>query len=48
VKRHVFSLPLDLSHKIHLRYFALHVGQLSDAAERVADRLAIYSIKRTL
>jgi len=48
VKRQVFGLPLDLSHKIHLRYFALHVGQLSDAAERVADRLAIYSIKRTL
>ncbi len=47
VKRHVFGLPLDLSHKIHLRYFALHVGLVSDMAERVADGLAIYSIKRT-
>lgn len=48
VKRQAFGLSVDLSRKIHLRYFALHVGNLSDAAERVADRLAIYSIKRTL
>ena len=34
--------------KIHLRYFCLHVETLSDRAEGVADRLAIYTIKRTI
>ncbi len=48
LKRKIFSRDLDLAHKIHLRYFCLHVENLSDRAEEVADRLAIYTIKRTL
>jgi uncharacterized protein len=49
LKRKIFTRDdLDLAHKIHLRYFCLHVETLSDRAEEVADRLAIYTIKRTL
>lgn len=49
LKRKIFSrADLDLARKIHLRYFCLHVETLSDRAEEVADRLAIYTIKRTL
>ncbi len=46
LKRRIFSSELDLSHKIHLRYFALHVEDISDHAEDVADRLGISTIKR--
>jgi len=48
LKRKIFTRDVDLAHKIHLRYFCLHVETLSDRAEEVADRLAIYTIKRTL
>jgi len=48
LKRAAFALDTDLSRKIHLRYFALHIQQVSDNAESVADRLAIYTIKRTI
>ena len=48
LKRHIFQLAIDLSQKMHLHYFAVHVDSLADAAETVADRLAIYTIKRTL
>jgi predicted phosphate transport protein (TIGR00153 family) len=48
LKRKVFKLDLDLSKKFHLRYFALHIQNVSDRAEEVADRLAIYTIKRTI
>lgn len=49
LKRKIFTRDdLDLAHKIHLRYFCLHVETLSDRAEDVADRLAIYTIKRTI
>lgn len=49
LKRAVFaSEDLRLSHKIHLRYFTLHVDTLADLAEDVADRLAIYTIKRSI
>lgn len=48
VKREVFAdTSLELAHKMHLRYFALHIDLLADYAEDVADRLAIYSIKRS-
>jgi hypothetical protein len=46
LKRRIFSSDLDLSRKIHLRYFALHVETISDHAEDVADRLGISTIKR--
>jgi len=49
LKRKVFrTAGLELSRKFHLRYFALHIETLADKAEDVADRLAIYSIKRSL
>jgi predicted phosphate transport protein (TIGR00153 family) len=47
LKRKIFETDLDLARKIHLRYFALNVDRVSDAAEDVADRLSIYAIKRT-
>jgi len=48
LKREIFRTNLKLSHKIHLRYFAHHVEQISDRAEEVADRLSIYTIKREI
>ena len=49
IKRQVFRRDdLDLCHKMHLRYFALHIENLSDEAEKVADRLSIYTIKRSI
>jgi predicted phosphate transport protein (TIGR00153 family) len=48
LKRKVFKMEMDLSRKFHLRYFALHIQNVSDRAEEVADRLAIYTIKRTI
>lgn len=48
LKRAIFASDLELAHKIHLRYFALNVEKVSDEAEHVADRLAIYAIKRTI
>lgn len=49
LKRAIFaSKDLELSQKIHLRYFALHIDTIADKAEDVADRLAIYTIKRSI
>jgi len=48
LKRSIFASDLDLAHKIHLRYFALNVEKVSDKAEEVGDRLAIYTIKRNI
>jgi len=48
LKRAVFASDLDLAQKIHLRYFALNIEKVSDEAEQVADRLAIYAIKRNI
>ena len=48
LKRRIFSMDVELARKIHLRYFCLHVENISDRAEEVADRLSIYTIKRTI
>lgn len=50
IKRHVFHNMdnLKLSEKFHLRYFALHIENLSRAAKKVADQLSVMSIKRSL
>ena len=47
IKRKVFKeMPhLNLSEKIHLRYFTLHVEEVSDAAEVVAKMLSSLVIK---
>jgi predicted phosphate transport protein (TIGR00153 family) len=42
------SAELDLSHKMHIRFFAKMVDRIADDAEDVADRLNIYVIKRML
>jgi len=49
-KRKVFHEmnKLKLSEKIHLRYFALHIENISKAAENVADQLAVMAIKRNM
>jgi len=46
LKRLIFKDDIDLSHKLHLRYFANNIEQLSDYAELVGEMLAIYTIKR--
>jgi hypothetical protein len=48
LKRKIFAADIDLANKMHLRYFALNIDMVSDAAEDVADRLSIYAIKRTV
>ncbi len=48
LKRAIFASDLSLSHKAHLRSFVEHIDNLADHSEDVADRLAIYTIKRTV
>ena len=48
LKRHIFKLKMDLSNKMHLTHFVQHVDFLADRAEEVADRLSIYTIKRSV
>lgn len=50
IKRTVFHnmQSLKLSEKFHLRYFALHIENLSKGAENVADQLAVMAIRRTM
>jgi len=48
IKRTVFQKDIDLSRKIHMRYFAFHIETIADEAEDVCDRLAIATIKRSL
>lgn len=49
IKRTVFhDMQLKLSEKFHLRYFALHIEDLSTAAVKVADQLSVMAIKRSL
>ena len=48
LKREIFGSKLDLAHKSHLRQFVEYIDSLADRSEDVADRLAIYVIKRTI
>ncbi len=48
LKKLIFDSELDLSHKMHLRYFAERIEGISDIAEHVAERLNIAAIKRTI
>ena len=48
LKRAIFDSDLELSRKLHIRHFVEAIDDLSDRAEDVADRLAIYTIKRTI
>ena len=46
IKRIVFKKDIELSHKSHMRHFALHIENIADTAEDVCDRLSIATIKR--
>ncbi len=48
LKRKIFESDFDLATKIHLREFAEKIDDIADWSEDVADRLAIYVIKRTV
>ncbi|MFQ5764709.1 MAG: DUF47 domain-containing protein [Rhodospirillales bacterium] len=48
LKQAIFASDLELARKAHLRDFVEHVDNVADWAEDVADRLAIYAIKRTV
>ncbi|MFH1851962.1 MAG: DUF47 family protein [Candidatus Neomarinimicrobiota bacterium] len=48
LKTKIFKSDLMLSEKSHLRYFVQHFDDLANKAEDVADRLAIYTIKRSI
>ena len=48
LKKMIFDSELDLSHKMHLRYFAERIESISDIAEHVAERLNIAAIKRSI
>lgn len=48
LRRQIFALKIELSRKSQLRFFAIHIEMISDAAQDVCDRLAIYTIKRQL
>jgi predicted phosphate transport protein (TIGR00153 family) len=46
LKRQIFESDLELARKLHLRHFVELIDNIADRAEDVADRLAIYAIKR--
>ena len=48
IKRIVFSSDLELAQKNHIRHFIINIDSLADKAEDVADRLSIYTIKRSI
>jgi uncharacterized protein len=48
LKRAIFGSDLELAHKTHLRHFVENLDNVADWSEDVADRLAIYVIKRTI
>lgn len=48
LKSELFASDLDLSQKLQLRDVAESIDNIADWAEDVADRLAIYAIKRTV
>lgn len=48
IKEEIFSKNIDLSRKLHLRYFVDRLEKIADLAEDVSDRLAIAVIKRSV
>ena len=50
LKRGIFNSDEieDFSQKVHMRYFAEKIVAVSDVAESVAERLAVYAIKRRI
>ncbi|MBT3360421.1 MAG: DUF47 family protein [Rhodospirillales bacterium] len=48
MKTAIFESELPLDRKMHLRYFVDRLDEAANAAEDVADELAIYTIKRSI
>ena len=48
LKRAIFASDLPLSRKAQLRNFVEIIDNVADMSEDVADRLSIYTIKRTI
>lgn len=50
IKRQVFQeMPtLSLAEKAHIRYFTLHIENISDIAENLSDVIQIFAIKRSI
>ncbi len=48
LKRAIFASDLPLSRKAQLRNFVEIIDNVADKSEDVADRLSIYTIKRTI
>lgn len=48
LKQQVFRFKMELGSKLHLHYFIHQIDALADQSEDVADRLAIYTIKRSI
>ncbi len=49
IKERIFADDtLDLSGKLQLRDFTIHIASVSDAAESVCERLSVAAIKRTI
>ena len=48
LKRGIFASDLPLSRKAQLRNFVEVIDNVADKSEDVADRLSIYTIKRTV
>ncbi|MEA2102468.1 MAG: DUF47 family protein [Thermodesulfobacteriota bacterium] len=49
LQRAIFSKKdIELSHRLQLRDFAVHIDRIADRAEDAADNLGIYVIKRSL
>jgi len=50
IKRKAFSTDqiTEFSRRVHIRYFAERLSRVADEAEAVAERLAVYAIKRSI
>ena len=48
LKNEIFKADIPLSRKMHLRFCAQRIEKMSDSAEDMSERLAIYTIKRQI
>jgi len=48
LKNEIFKADIPLSRKMHLRFCAQQIEKMSDSAEDMSERLAIYTIKRQI
>ncbi len=48
LKNEIFQADIHLSQKMHLRFCTQQIERISDSAEDMSERLAIYTIKRQI